>query len=108
MKAYLAFEDHRNRTHAALYTRLIQKAFGEDTDVLVGHHICFEKHGQISTEEEIPSADTLLFDHDIMYAVFGEQWQDIMIDLCKMDSADRESWVEAKLDALERSEVMIA
>lgn len=90
-KDYLGFEDQRNRTHAQLYTNLIKAAFGNDYDVLIGHHICFEKHGDISTENELPSADTLIFDHDIMKAVFGiAKYRDIMFHLVAVKPEERD------------------
>ena len=71
-KQYLETEDERNRTHADLFTAMVQRAFGASNSVLVGHHICFENAGDITTENEIPSADSLIFDHDIMRALFGD------------------------------------
>lgn len=73
IKDYLGFENARNKLHAEVYTRLIKEAFGGDQcSVLVGHHLAFELKGDINTENEIPSADTLLFDHQVMKIVFGE------------------------------------
>lgn len=71
IKEYLGAENARNKKHAALYTDLIRRAFGKGQDVLVGHHLTFEEHGHIESENEIPSADTLLFCHDLMGRVFG-------------------------------------
>lgn len=73
MKDYLGDENARNKKHAALYERMIKQAFGATNDVLVGHHLTFEVHGNIDTENEIPAADTLLFDHPLMTACFGKE-----------------------------------
>src|SRR5688572_29043208 len=73
IKDFLSVEDKRNRTHAALFARMLRLAYGRDVDVIVGHHVTFEFHGDISTENEIPSADCLLFDHDIMPRIFGRR-----------------------------------
>lgn len=70
-KDYLGTENARNKQHAALYVAIIQAAFGPQNDCLIGHHLTFEAHGDIDSENEIPSADTMIFDHTIMGAVFG-------------------------------------
>lgn len=72
MKDYLSYENARNKKYAALYTEIMQEALGGTTcQCFVGHHLSFEKGGDLSTENEIPSADTLIFDHDLMRAAFG-------------------------------------
>lgn len=73
VKDYLDTEHTRNKKYAALYEELLKKAFpNSGITVMVGHHIGFEFAGDISTENEIPSADCLLFDLGIMARVFGE------------------------------------
>jgi hypothetical protein len=82
MKDYLGAETARNREHGDLYTRLIKKAFGGEYEVLVGHHFAFENATEgISSENEIPSADTVIFDHEIMTACFGEDAVRVMQEL---------------------------
>lgn len=82
LKDWLGYELGRNKEHSDLYVALLKKALtklakGQRAEVLIGHHITFElgADGQsldITTENEIPSADCLMFDHDIMTAVFGK------------------------------------
>lgn len=71
-KDYLTFENDRNKKNAALYVELIQRAYGENNAVLVGHHIVFEPDGDLDRENEVPSADTLIFCPDIMGRIFGQ------------------------------------
>ena len=87
---YLSSEDMRNRQNAALYSALVKAAHG-DVTVFVGHHISFQKGGDITTENEIPSADSALFCHEIMTAVFGDSALDIMAQLARTPSAQREA-----------------
>jgi hypothetical protein len=101
IKDYLGTENARNKQHAALYARLIKRAFGENNDVLIGHHLTFEDHGDINTENEIPAADTLLFDHDIMGRVFGGDAKKLMVTLAMVPAEKREALVEAQLKAME-------
>lgn len=100
MKDYLGFENARNKTHAELYVKLVKRAFGPDADVLIGHHLCFELGGEISTENEIPSADTLIFDHEVMTAVFGDRALSIMNHLSTIPAESRDEVLRDYWDCL--------
>lgn len=90
-KDYLGFEGRRNKTHAALYTELMKRAIdGADVSVIIGHHLTFEISGNLETENEIPSADTLIFDHDLMKAVFGDRAVGIMMHLAAVPCEARD------------------
>ena len=91
MKDYLATENQRNKTHAALYTAIMKEAFGADCEVLIGHHLTFEQGGDLSTENEIPSADCLMFDHEVMTKVFGESAITLMRYLAATPMEQRDS-----------------
>lgn len=97
VKDYLSYENTRNKTHAALYERLMRAAFGECA-VIVGHHLTFEKNGDLTTENEIPSADTLIFDHEVMKAVFGGQAKSIMMHLASVPAEERDLLLERWLN----------
>lgn len=71
-KDWLGTETERNRNNADLYTAIMRRAYGDDESVLIGHHLCFQQGHDINTENEIPAADSLIFDVEIMVAVFGE------------------------------------
>ena len=94
-KNYLQVEGRRNRRNAALYEKLLKLAFGADNAVIVGHHINFEKNGKIETENEIPSADTMLFDHDIMGTIFGADADAIMKQLAGLRPEFREEYLDS-------------
>jgi hypothetical protein len=89
MKDFLSAENARNRQHAALYTDILLAACGKIA-VMIGHHLVFEANGDLSTENEIPSADCMMFDHDIMTAVFGDQAVDIMQHLAATPCQSRD------------------
>lgn len=72
IKSYLHFEGERNRKNATLFEKMIKHAYGEKNAVICGHHLTFEFDGDLTTENEIPAADTLIFDHEIMEANFGD------------------------------------
>lgn len=75
-KYWLQAENDRNTHHGQLFVDLLKCAFGADEVVMVGHHFVFEPKAAMTALDltklnEIPSADTICFDHDIMPAVFG-------------------------------------
>lgn len=100
IKDYLTLENGRNHRHAKLYERLIKLAYGDDYEVLIGHHINFQLRGHVETINEIPSADTLIFDKGLMTKVFGSAEADRIMLLCAMCdecSGHRERIIEEAL-----------
>jgi hypothetical protein len=97
-KVYLREEGQRNRRNAALYDRIVKLVFGADNAVITGHHINFQVNGHIETENEIPAADTLLFDHDIMGALFGADAVTIMQSLAALRPEFREEYLGEYMD----------
>lgn len=105
LQDWVGLEIERNKRHADLYEQLVKRAFGADMDVLVGHHIVIERHGDIKSETEIPSADTLLFNIEIMTTVFGEELaQTIIHTLCEAPPDEREAIVGRWLDAIDNAD----
>ena len=100
LKDYLGSENARNKQHAATYVRLMKLAFG-DVNILIGHHLTFEKGDDLETENEIPSADCLMFDHYVMEKVFGEQYRAVMVDLVHAPCEERDVLLKAYLDQRE-------
>lgn len=92
-KYWLQAENDRNTHNGALFVDIIKAAFGVDEVVMVGHHFVFEpdsamQQRDLSKLNEIPSADTILFDHDIMGAVFGTVASLVIPALAKLPVAD--------------------
>lgn len=100
MRDFLASENERNKRHCTLYGALMQRALGK-VDIFIGHHLCFENMGNLATEQEIPSADTLLFDHDIMSAVFGNRAVEIMQHLARTPVDSRDIVLEVYMGCLQ-------
>lgn len=69
---WLGSEATRNRSMAPVYTAIIKRAYGCDFAVLIGHHLCYQQGSDIMTEDEVPAADSLIFNVPMMAAVFGE------------------------------------
>lgn len=89
-KDYLGTENTRNKQYTKLFTDMIRAAYGDNNDVLIGHHLTFEAHGDINTENEIPAADTLIFCHDLMTRVFGQRAGRVMRELATLPVSRRD------------------
>lgn len=92
---YLSGEGKRNRHNADLFHAMLCIAWGQDCAVITGHHVSFMFDGDLSTEDEVPSADCLLFDHEVMRAIFPGDYRDILQRLALMQRYDRENLVRA-------------
>jgi hypothetical protein len=107
-KYWLSYENDRNTHHGMIFIEIIKRAFRTDEVVMVGHHFVFEPESamrklNLRKLNEIPSADTMLFDHDIMTAVFGEGAIPLMIEMAKVPCDKRDDIVRAALAKLHRA-----
>lgn len=112
LKDWLGYELGRNKEHSDLYVKLLKKAIAKLSpesrcEVLIGHHITFElgadgKELDIATENEIPSADCLMFDHDIMEAVFGKWAVPLMQTLAAEPCSGRDKLLARAFEALDK------
>jgi len=81
-----AYENDRNAESNQLFKDIIREAFGV-TDVIIGHHLVYEKADKRADGftyqiiEEIPSADALIFDHDVAKKLWGDKWGSILAGL---------------------------
>lgn len=75
-----AYENDRNMENNELYKAIIREAYGV-TDVICGHHLVYQTEEKRSDGftyqiiEEIPSADALIFDHDVAKKIWGSHWR---------------------------------
>lgn len=90
---YLSGEGKRNRANADLFQAMLCIAWGDGCSVITGHHVSFLFDGDLSTEDEVPSADCVLFDHDIMGKVFPRDYLFIMRTIAPMLRYERENYV---------------
>jgi|ERR1700721_2747195 len=86
---FLTQENVRNKHNAVLYTAMIKIAY-PGVEVLIGHHLTFEVPGNLKTENEIPSADTMIFDYHTMEAIFGSDALELMGDLAQCSVPKRD------------------
>lgn len=102
MKNWIMYENDRNKRFAALYTEMIKRAIGAEhtCSTFMGHHLSFELDNDLGTENEFPSADCLMFDHEIMGRIFGDDAKKVMMHLSQANVEDRDTILKQFFDAL--------
>lgn len=97
---FLMVENARNHDAHRTFERFLHRAIGP-CRVLVAHHIVFIPAGS-DDPTEIPSADSLCFNHQLMTKVFGEvSAPAIMLTLAKRTPDLRDKVLADFLDALD-------
>lgn len=90
-----AYENDRNGNSADLFKAVIREAFGVQ-DVIIGHHLVYQVEEKRSDGftytfvEEIPSADCLLFDHEIARKIWGAEWEAALTRLALAPPEERD------------------
>lgn len=93
-------ENARNAENADLFKAMIREAYGAG-DVIVAHHLTYvaeDVHPDgftYETVEEIPSADTLIFDHQAAQKIWGEDWSTILTELALTPPERRDARLKA-------------
>jgi len=80
-----AYENDRNAEASELFKAILRETHGVG-DVIIAHHLVYvvtEKRGDFTYQvvEEIPSADTMIFDHDIARKIWGEGFKNTLARL---------------------------
>jgi hypothetical protein len=81
-------ENNRNAKWAELYTGIIKEAFTV-SGVIIGHHLTFVQYTVVDgfpyhIPQEIASADTLIFDHDVAQKIWGIYYEEALKSLALM------------------------
>ncbi len=93
---FLARENHRNKQFTRLYTDMIAAALKCD-NILIAHHLNYKVPNPAAAAddeliaEEIPSADTLIFDHCLMQRIFGGEAIALMTELAGVPVEGRDA-----------------
>lgn len=83
-----SYENDRNAENSELYKAIIRECF-KVTDVIVAHHLVYVtsevRDGfRYQIVEEIPAADTLIFDHEVAEKVWGLSFKEkLMLLACE-------------------------
>lgn len=93
------YENDRNAVYSELYKAIIREAYGVK-DVICAHHLVYVvvEHGADGFEyqrvQEVPSADTLIFDHDVAKKIWGEAlYKHVLIDLALQPIDKRDAYL---------------
>lgn len=93
------YENDRNAKNRDLFAAMIKEAYGAD-QVIIAHHLVYvavDKRNdgfEYQIVEEIPSADTLIFDVVAAEKIWGERWRVILPQLSVMSTEDRDKYVK--------------
>ena len=76
------YENDRNAQSSQLFKDIIRECHNV-TDVIIAHHLTFVKVDlrdgfDYQAVEEVPSADTLIFDHDVAKVIWGDRFLDVL------------------------------
>jgi hypothetical protein len=85
------YENDRNAESRELFKAIIREAYGVQ-DVIIAHHLTYVKdEGDFEYVEEVPSADALIFDHDVARKIWGvDKYKDILVRLALEPIATRD------------------
>lgn len=90
-----SFENDRNAENSDLYKEIIRECFGV-SDVIIAHHLVYVTEElrdgfKYQIVEEIPSADCLIFDHDIARRVWGSEFREVLVKLALEPAETRDA-----------------
>lgn len=93
-----SYENDRNALYSDLYKAIIREVYGVQ-DVIIAHHLVY-----VTTEvrdgftyqivQEIPSADTLIFDHYVAHTLWGDKYRDKLTLLAHAPVERRDALLE--------------
>lgn len=94
LKVEGTYENTRNTRNRELYGAIIKEAYHTD-QVIIAHHLTYvtvDKRDGFDYQivEEIPSADTLIFDHDVAQKIWGEDWSNVLHELAMTPVPERD------------------
>jgi hypothetical protein len=85
MKIDGAYENDRNAESSDLFKDIIREAYGVK-DVIIAHHLVYVKEDvrdgfAFQVVEEVPSADSLIFDHEVAAKIWGPNFMTTLVKL---------------------------
>jgi len=94
-----AYENDRNAASANLFKSIIREAC-KVTDVIIAHHLVYvvveNRDGfDYQIVEEVPSADSLIFDHEVARQIWGDNFIPVLQRLAAEPVATRDKLLAA-------------
>lgn len=80
-----AYENDRNTQNRKLYADIIREVYNAEQSI-IAHHLTYvaieHRDGfEYQIVEEIPAADTLIFDHEVAQKLWGASWKHVLMRL---------------------------
>lgn len=81
-----AYENDRNTENSDLYKAIIREVYGVK-DVICGHHLVYQVEEKredgftYTFVEEVPAADTMIFDHEVAKKLWGTDYKANLVRL---------------------------
>lgn len=84
-----SWENNRNHDRKDLFRAMIHEAYGAE-EIIIAHHLTYVAKGkaidkgrefEIEVVEELPSADTFIFDHVAAQKLWGSKWKKVLTKL---------------------------
>lgn len=99
-KDFGSYENNRNAENRNLYSAILKAVFGQEDDTLIAHHLCFSvQDGDVFKVEEIPSADTMIFDHVVAKHLWPNTWEANLTTLALTPVEQRDAKLKEMFDA---------
>ena len=73
-----SWENDRNAASRPLFTEMLKEALGIDQTIIAHHLVYVKMVDDYTIVEEIPSADALIFNHEIMRKLFGDGFLSVL------------------------------
>jgi hypothetical protein len=86
----LPFEDQRNVDMQDVFEAMIKETYPDVKGVGCGHHIMYMREGHVMPYD-YPSADALIFDHQVAQTIWGEAWQHTLTELALVPATARDA-----------------
>jgi hypothetical protein len=92
-------ENERNARNAPLYEAILKAAYEDVSLVVAGHHIFVRR---ADGNDELPAADTLIFDHDIAKKIWCGAYKEVLAMLAVEPAESRDELLKKLFEQVKR------
>ena len=82
-------ETKRHEDSIEVFDAMIRETYDNIQLVVPSHHLVFKQHGE--PPQEAPSADYLIFNHEIARKVWGGKWREVLTALALEPTETRDA-----------------
>lgn len=85
------WENDRNGASRKLVHDIFAHLYGPDVQTIIAHHLCYQiQDGDYFIVEEIPSMDSLIFDHELARKLWGDNFRSALQTLATLPAEERD------------------